>query len=74
MDTAPFHRGRRLRRTPGLRALVRENFLRAEDLIMPYFVAEAAADFEKPIAAMPGVSQLGLKKLEKQVGDAMKNA
>ncbi|MEW5774918.1 MAG: porphobilinogen synthase [Thermodesulfobacteriota bacterium] len=72
MDTAPFHRGRRLRRTPGLRALVRENFLRAEDLVMPYFVAEAAADFEKPIAAMPGVAQLGLGTLEKQVAAAVR--
>lgn len=68
-----FHRGRRLRRTPPLRALTRETApLLAEDLIMPWFVAESRdADFCKPIPSMPGQFQLGLGQLEKQVARAV---
>ncbi|MBQ5727323.1 MAG: porphobilinogen synthase, partial [Mailhella sp.] len=35
-----FYRGRRLRRSPILREMVRETSLAAADLIMPYFVVE----------------------------------
>ena len=37
-----FYRGRRLRRIPGLRDLVRETRLGPADLIMPYIVAGVA--------------------------------
>lgn len=68
-----FYRGRRLRRTPELRAMVRETApLRAAELIMPYFVVETDdAHFRKEIDAMPGQYQLGLPELEKQVGAAV---
>lgn len=71
MDT--FYRGRRLRRTPELRALVRETApLSAADLIMPYFVIETDdAHFRNEIGAMPGQYQLSLAELEKQVGAAV---
>ncbi|MFW5792038.1 MAG: porphobilinogen synthase [Desulfohalobiaceae bacterium] len=64
-----FFRGRRLRRTPALREMVRETVLRPQDLIMPYFVVETEdASFEKPITSMPGQSQLSLHKLLERVG------
>ena len=68
-----FHRGRRLRQSPQLRALVRETApLSREDLIMPYFVVETDdAAFRKEISAMPGQFQLSLDELEKQVGRAV---
>ncbi|MDE7065764.1 MAG: porphobilinogen synthase, partial [Desulfovibrionaceae bacterium] len=71
MDT--FYRGRRLRRTPELRALVRETApLSAADLIMPYFVIETEdTHFRKEICAMPGQYQLSPAELEKQVGAAV---
>lgn len=68
-----FHRGRRLRQSPELRALVRETApLLREELIMPYFVVETDdAAFRKEISAMPGQFQLSLQELEKQVGAAV---
>ncbi|BET68476.1 porphobilinogen synthase [Opitutales bacterium ASA1] len=56
-DTAPLdlvHRPRRLRRTPGVRALIRETHVRAEDLIAPLFVVDGEVPPEE-IASMPGV-------------------
>ncbi|MBI4804945.1 MAG: porphobilinogen synthase [Desulfovibrio sp.] len=67
-----FHRGRRLRRTPALRDLVRETALSRNDLIMPYFVAETGPeDMVKPIGAMPGQNQLGMKALVERVAKAV---
>jgi porphobilinogen synthase len=67
-----FFRGRRLRRTPGIRAMVRETILRPEDLIQPYFVAETDdPGFEKAISSMPGQSQLSVAKLVERVGPAV---
>ncbi len=69
-----FYRGRRLRTTPALREMVRENEIRPQDLIMCYFVVETDdPDFRSPISSMPGQCQLSLKQLEKQVGEAVKN-
>ena len=74
MLDSDFHRGRRLRMNPGVRALVRENEIRPADLVMPYFVVETDdADFRKPIGSMPGQFQLSLGALEKQVAAAVKN-
>jgi porphobilinogen synthase len=68
-----FYRGRRLRRTPILREMVRETSLAAADLIMPYFVVETDdPSFRQPIASMPGQFQLSLAELEKEVGEAVK--
>ena len=68
-----FYRGRRLRRTPILREMVRETSLAAADLIMPYFVVDTDdASFRQPIASMPGQFQLSLTELEKEVGEAVK--
>lgn len=73
MNFASFHRGRRLRRTPALREMIREVTLSAADLIMPYFVIDTPDEhFRKPIDSMPGQYQLSLAELEKQVGEAVK--
>jgi porphobilinogen synthase len=50
----PRSRPRRLRRTPALRAMVRETTLRPEQLVLPMFVGEGQ-DGPVPIGAMPGV-------------------
>jgi porphobilinogen synthase len=55
-------RGRRLRRTPGLRGLVRETRLHPEMLVQPLFVGESV-DGREPIGAMPGQQRLGLAVL-----------
>ncbi len=49
-------RPRRLRRTPALRALVREHHVRTDALVQPLFVVERASD-AGPISSMPGISR-----------------
>ncbi len=76
LHTLPsFFRGRRLRRTAPLRAMVRETApLRPEDLVMPYFVVDCADEhFSKEITSMPGQYQLGLAALEERVGKAVQH-
>ena len=63
-----FYRGRRLRGTAALRGMVRETHVRADDLIMPYFVEETDDPaLKKPIDSMPGQYRLSLDKLVKTV-------
>lgn len=63
-----FFRGRRLRNTPALRAIVCETHIKASDLIMPYFVVETDDEsFRSPISSMPGQFQLSLLELKKSV-------
>jgi porphobilinogen synthase len=67
-----FFRGRRLRRSKGLRDIVRETVLLREDLVQPYFVLETEdKDLEIPIGSMPGQHQLSLPKLLGRVGAAV---
>ncbi|WP_432735630.1 porphobilinogen synthase [Maridesulfovibrio sp. FT414] len=69
-----FHRGRRLRRTPVIRDLVRETTLSANDLMMPYFVYETDDEnYRKEVSSMPGKFQLSLKQLELKVDEAVAN-
>ena len=60
---------RRLRRTKTLRNLVAETTVSAEHLIMPHFVVPAKRANE-PISSMPGISQMGLENVVKQIGRA----
>ncbi len=53
----PEYRARRLRRTPALRAMVREVELNPADFILPFFVRHGKK-LEKPISSMPGHFQL----------------
>jgi porphobilinogen synthase len=66
MAQFPVTRMRRLRRTPALRGLVRENTVTADDLIYPIFVEEEI-DERMPITAMPGVSRVPERDLAKEV-------
>lgn len=63
-----LHRPRRLRRTPALRAMVRQTSLQATDLIYPLFVHEGARN--EPIGSMPGCQRWCLDTLGDEVGRA----
>lgn len=58
-------RPRRLRRTAGVRNLVRETELRAHDFILPLFVSEKLTG-RQPIRSMPGVFQLALTEVAEE--------
>ncbi len=64
-----LRRGRRLRRTPGIRALVRETRLSPESFIYPLFIAEGEA-VRKEVSSMPGVFNLSVDEAVKEVGAA----
>ena len=55
-----MHRPRRLRRSPGLRNLVRETKLSAHDFVLPLFVSEKI-ETRREIGSMPGVFQLSVR-------------
>jgi porphobilinogen synthase len=54
-----IRRGRRLRRSPAIRALVRETRLSADMFIYPLFVCEGSG-VRREVASMPGVFQLSV--------------
>lgn len=58
----PIHRGRRLRRSPGIRRLVAETYLHPSDLIYPMF-ASPGTNVRHDIQAMPGVAHLSVDLL-----------
>jgi porphobilinogen synthase len=62
----PVARPRRLRRSPALRAMVRETELTASDFIYPLFV-RPGKDGSRPISSMPGVSQWTISALAREV-------
>ena len=66
----PLIRPRRLRRTPGLRRLVRETRLHPEQLVLPVFVREDATE-PVPISSMPGVVQHTRDSLKAVAHDAV---
>jgi porphobilinogen synthase len=59
-------RGRRMRRRPALRGLVRETRLHPDMLVQPLFI-QAGATGREPIGAMPGQDRLGLAALPEEV-------
>lgn len=63
------YRPRRLRRSPSVRAMVREHHLRPEDLVQPLFVKEDAT-VPQAVPSMPGIFQLPLDR----VGEAAREA
>jgi porphobilinogen synthase len=65
----PTTRMRRLRATAALRGLVRETDLRANRLVLPLFVSEAASAHE-PIEGMPGVRRLPLAAAVEEAREA----
>ncbi len=67
--TPPDFRFRRLRRTPVLRELVRENHLRMSDVVLPLFVEEGM-DSPVAVTSMPGV----FRYPENQLADRIRHA
>jgi porphobilinogen synthase len=65
-----FTRHRRLRQTANMRALVRENFLRLEDLIYPLFIVEGN-NIKNEVSSMPGVFQLSLDNLHEEMNEVV---
>jgi porphobilinogen synthase len=63
------HRPRRLRRSPGLRNLVRETKLSGHDFILPLFVSEKLKQ-KQPIASMPGVFQFAPEEIADEAARA----
>jgi len=57
-----IHRPRRLRRSEGVRNLVRETRLTAHDFVLPLFVSEKLKS-RQAIKSMPGVFQLALSEV-----------
>ncbi len=66
----PVARGRRLRRTAGLRGLVAETRLASADLVLPLFVKEGITE-SAPVEAMPGVVQHTRDSLRKAAHEAV---
>lgn len=65
----PISRPRRLRRTPAIRAMLRENELTPSDFIYPLFVRPGVG-IQRPISSMPGVSQWSVDRLMGDVAEA----
>lgn len=63
----PSHRLRRLRQTPAMRELLRENSLSANDFIYPLFVCDGENKREE-ISSMPGQYRLSLDILQDEIG------
>ncbi len=64
-----IRRGRRLRRSPALRAMVRETRLSPDMLILPLFVCEGAG-VRREVASMPGVFNLSVDEAVKEAAAA----
>ncbi len=58
----PQYRARRLRRNDNIRRMVRETFLRVDDLIYPMFSA-FGADIHSEIPSMPGIYQQSIDRI-----------
>jgi len=65
-----MNRTRRLRKTEGIRRLVRENKLTIDDLIYPLFIEEGE-NIEKEIVSMPGISRWSLDTLHKELDEVV---
>lgn len=65
-----FSRHRRLRQNATMRALVRENYLRLEDLVYPLFIVEGS-NIKNEISSMPGVFQLSLDNLKAEMDEVV---
>ncbi|GAA6187128.1 porphobilinogen synthase [Litorivita sp. NS0012-18] len=65
----PLTRLRRTRQSPAVRALVRENYLSAQDLIWPVFVRDGE-NIEEPIPSMPGVMRRSVDRVVEAAKEA----
>ena len=62
-------RPRRLRRTPGIRAMVRETRLSPDNLLYPLFVVTGEGQ-RREVPSMPGVFQLSVDEIVKEAAEA----
>ncbi len=67
-DIPTAHRMRRLRRSEGLRRMVRETRLSPADFIYPVFVT-TGRDVREPIPSMPGQSRLSVDQLGQEAAE-----
>jgi len=65
----PAARFRRARKSPALRALVRENSLGVDDLIWPVFVRDGEG-IEEPVPSMPGVMRRSVDRIAQAAVEA----
>ncbi len=65
----PITRPRRLRQSAALRKLVTETHLHPDQLVLPYFV-RFGHKVRKPVKSMPGISQLSIDQLIRDVASA----
>src|SRR6476619_6552374 len=63
------HRPRRMRRSPGIRAMVRETRLSPDNLIYPLFAVSGEGQ-RREVASMPGVFQLSVDEIVKEAAAA----
>ncbi len=66
----PASRGRRFRRSAGLRKLRRETALAPDDFVLPVFVHPGKG--RQPVASMPGVDRLSIDEVVKEAREAEK--
>lgn len=66
----PEYRPRRLRRTQGIRDMIRETSLSVKDFILPYFVRPGKG-VRNPIKSMPGIYQLSIDELVKDLKETV---
>src|SRR4051795_11218039 len=64
-----IHRPRRLRKTAAIRSLVRETRLAPENFVLPLFVCPGTG-VRREISSMPGVFNLSIDELTKEVAAA----
>jgi porphobilinogen synthase len=69
MPSFPEYRPRRLRRTESLRRLIQETHLSPSQLVLPLFV-RSGSKIRNPVGSMPGVSQLSVDELLRDVDEA----
>jgi porphobilinogen synthase len=65
-----MNRTRRLRKTEGIRRLVRENRLTVDDLIYPLFIEEGNS-IELEIESMPGIKRFSLDRISKELDEVV---
>ncbi|MDO3695185.1 porphobilinogen synthase [Wenyingzhuangia sp. chi5] len=65
-----MNRTRRLRKSEGIRRLVRENNLTVDDLIYPLFIEEGE-NIEKEIVSMPGIFRFSLDRISKELDEVV---
>ncbi len=64
----PEYRARRMRRSEGLRRLVRETRLSPDDLVQPLFIVPGKG-VRNPVKSMPGVEQTSVDEMVKDIQD-----